>query len=155
VSDATQTDREIVLTRVLDAPRELVWSAWTDPAQIPGWFGPKGFTTTVHEMDLRPGGTWRFTMHGPDGVDYENVAVYDEVTEPERLAYTYGPDEEGHPGFVSTVTFDDEAGKTRITLRTVFESAAERDRQIEEIGAIDGGNQTLDRLERHLARRRS
>ena len=155
MSDPTQTDREIVLTRVLDAPRDLVWSAWTDPAQIPSWFGPEGFTTTVHDMDVRPGGTWRFTMHGPDGVDYVNVAVYEEVTEPERLAYRYGPDEEGHPGFVSTVTFDDEAGKTRITLRTVFESAAERDRQIEEIGAIDGGNQTLDRLERHLAGMRS
>jgi uncharacterized protein YndB with AHSA1/START domain len=151
VTPAAQADREIVITRVLDAPRDAVWAAWTDPAQVPRWFGPQGFTTTVHEMDVRPGGAWRFTMHGPDGVDYENDAVYEEVAEPERLRYRYGPDEEGHPGFVSTITFEDQDGKTRITLRTVFESAAERDRQVEEVRAIEGGNQTLDRLEAHLA----
>ena len=154
MSPGAEADREIVITRVLDAPRDLVWSAWTDPAQVPSWFGPQGFNTTVHEMDVRPGGTWRFTMHGPDGVDYENAAVYEEVVEPERLAYRYGPDDEG-PGFVSTITFEEQDGKTRITLRMVFGSTEERDRQVTEIGAIEGGNQTLDRLEQHLAGRRS
>src|SRR2546430_11151240 len=84
--EATVTsDREILLTRVFDAPRELVFKVWTDPEHVGRWWGPRGFTNTIHEMDVRPGGVWRFTMHGPDGVDYLNRIVFIEVARPERL----------------------------------------------------------------------
>jgi uncharacterized protein YndB with AHSA1/START domain len=153
-SEATATtDREIVVTRVFDAPRELVFQAWTDPEQVVQWWGPRGFTTTNHEMDVRPGGVWRFVMHGPDGTDYANRVDFLEVVAPERLVYEHGPDGESEGlSFRSTVTFDDEGGKTRLTLRLVFGSAEERDRAVE-FGALDGGKQTLKRLAQHLADR--
>lgn len=100
------SDREIVLTRVLDAPRELVFDAWTDRKHIAQWWGPRGFTTTIHEMDVRPGGVWRFMMHGPDGVDYPNRIVFREVVKPERLVYDHGSDDPADPAqFHVTVTF--------------------------------------------------
>jgi uncharacterized protein YndB with AHSA1/START domain len=91
-AETVTSDREITITRVFDAPRELVFEAWTDPEQVVRWFGPNGFTTTVHEMDARPGGIWRFTMHGPDGADYPNRVEFIEVVKPERLVYNHGPD---------------------------------------------------------------
>ena len=83
---ASTADREILLTRIFDAPRELVFNAWTDPKQIVQWWGPRGFTTTTYEMDVKPGGVWRFVMHGPDGRDYENRITFDEVVRPEDVA---------------------------------------------------------------------
>src|SRR5215217_7891459 len=89
---ASAADREIVITRVFDAPREMVFSAFTDPEHIGAWWGPKGFTITTHAMDVRPGGEWRFIMHGPDGVDYPNKISYLEIARPERLVYDDGDD---------------------------------------------------------------
>ncbi len=152
--EATATsDREIVVTRVFEAPRELVFEAWTDPDQVVQWWGPHGFTTTIHEIDVRPGGLWRFVMHGPDGTDYDNKVVFVEVVKPERLVYNHGGGEEtATEQFHVTVTFAEEDGKTRLTLRMVFGSAAERDHMIEQYGALEGANQTLERLAEHLAK---
>jgi uncharacterized protein YndB with AHSA1/START domain len=146
------TDREIVITRVLDAPRELVFKAWTDPQHVVHWWGPKGFTTTIHEMDVRPGGVWRHTMHGPDGTNYPNESVFIEVVKPERIVYSNGGGKKGDPGaqFQATWTFEAQGDKTKLTLRMVFPSAADRDRVVKVYGAIEGANQTLGRLERHL-----
>ncbi len=151
-SDAAAiADRTIVITRVFDAPRELVFKAWIDTAHIGHWFGPDGFTITTHEMDVRPGGVWRFIMHGPDGVDYPNRVVYDEVVEPERLVYDHDDDDGGTQApFHVTVTFAEQAGKTELTMRSLFASAAERERVVEEFGAIEGGKQTLGRLAEYL-----
>src|SRR5712692_4415203 len=152
-SPASDTsDREIVLTRVFDAPRELVWDAWTDPQQVVEWWGPRGFTTTIHEMDVRPGGIWRHTMHGPDGTDYPNKSKFIEVVKPERIVYSHGGGKKGDPGaqFQATWTFEAQGDKTKLTLRMVFPSAADRDRMVKVYGAIEGANQTLGRLERHL-----
>lgn len=103
-------------------------------------------------MDVRPGGIWRFVMHGPDGVDYPNRVVYEEVVKPERLVYMHGSDNEDEPGqFQATVTFAEQGGKTTLTMRMLFQSAAERDKNVE-FGAIEGGNQTLERLAEHLER---
>ena len=103
-------------------------------------------------MDVRPGGVWRFVMHGPDGTGYDNKVVFVEVVRPERLVYDHGPgDESDSPQFHVTVTFEEEGGKTRLTLRLVFASPAERDRAVE-FGALDGGNQTLERLAEHLGK---
>ncbi len=148
---AATTDREIIITRLLSAKRERVFEAWTDPAQLPQWWGPNGFTTTTREIDIRPGGAWRFVMHGRDGVDYPNAIRYVEIEAPERLVYVHGDDSEKIGGeFCVTVTFDAEGDGTRLTMHSLFGSAAERDRVVAEYGAIEGGNQTLARLQAHL-----
>jgi uncharacterized protein YndB with AHSA1/START domain len=145
-------DREIVTTRVFDAPRALVFRMWTDPRHIAQWWGPTGFRTTTYEMEVRPGGVWRFTMHGPDGTDYKNKIIYEEVSNPERLVYRHsGEGDTEDVRFRTTVTFVEENGKTRLTMRAVFESAAERDRVAEKYGAVEGGRQTLERLARYLS----
>ncbi len=146
------SDREIVITRVFDAPRELVWKAWTEPEHVVQWWGPKGFTTTIHEMDVRPGGVWRLTMHGPDGTDYPNKSVFIEVVKPERIVFSHGGAKKGGPPaqFQATWTFEELGDKTRLTMRGLFPSAAARDAVVKEYGAIEGGKQTLERLAEHL-----
>jgi uncharacterized protein YndB with AHSA1/START domain len=154
-SSSTNTaDREIVITRVFDAPRELVFKAWTDPNHVAHWWGPRGFTTTIHEMDVRPGGVWKLVMHGPDGTDYPNKIIFDEVSPPERLVYTNSGGKKGGPSaqFQNTVTFDEQDGKTRLTMRLLFPSTEARELVAKEYGAIEGGNQTLGRLAEYLAK---
>ena len=152
-TETENADREIVMTRVFDAPRELVFEAWTDPEQVRQWWGPRGFTTTIHEMDVRPGGVWRFIMHGPDGTDYDNKIVYSEIVRPERLVYDHGSDKEDDPGqFHVTVTFAKEGDRTRLTMRLLFASTEARDAVIE-FGAVEKGNQTLECLAEHLAKK--
>ena len=146
------TNREIEFPRVFDAPRERMWKAWTDPEQVGNWWGSVGFTTTTRAMDVRPGGVWRFVMHGPDGRDYENRMTFEEVVPPERIVYRHGGGDDVEPvQFRTTVTFEDLGGKTRLTLRGQFPSAAERDRVIREYGADKGLVQTLARLADYLA----
>jgi uncharacterized protein YndB with AHSA1/START domain len=153
MSDASATsEREIVTTRVFDAPPELVWKAWTDPQHVAQWWGPRGFTNTIQEMDVRPGGVWRLVMHGPDGTDYPNKIVYIEVVEPERLVYDHGDDQDNGLLFHVTVSFVAQGGKTQVTMRALFDSVAQRDQVVEEFGAIEGANQTLDRLGEYLAK---
>jgi uncharacterized protein YndB with AHSA1/START domain len=145
--------REIVVSRVFNAPRELVWEAWTNPKHVVNWWGPRGFTTTIEEMDVRPGGVWKHIMHGPDGANYPNKSIFKEVVRPERIVYSHGGGREGGPGasFVATWTFEAlAADKTRVTMRSVFPSAANRDFVVKEFGAIEGGRQTLERLAEHL-----
>jgi uncharacterized protein YndB with AHSA1/START domain len=152
------SDREIVISRILDAPRELVWRAMTDPKLVVHWWGPHGFTTSIEEMDVRPGGVWKHTMIGPDGVQYPNRSVFREVVAPERIVYTHGGHREGGPGvsFESTWTFESEAdGKTKLTMRIVFATAEKRDFIIKEFGAVEGGKQTLERLAEQLKSMRS
>ncbi|MDY3552550.1 SRPBCC family protein [Gemmata sp. JC717] len=144
-------DREIVTVRDIAAPRELVFRAWTDPAHVSNWWGPNGFTTTTEVMDVRPGGTWRFVMHGPDGTDYPNVITYLAVERPAKLVYQHEGEAAEHVEFHTTVTFDDAGGKTRVTLRAVFPTAAARDRAAREYGAVEGGRQTLDRFAARVA----
>lgn len=145
-------DREILLTRVYDAPRELVFDAWTHPEHVARWWGPRGFTITTHEMDVRAGGAWRFIMHGPDGTDYDNEIIYTEVTRPERLIYGHGQ-RDGIAWFNVSATFIEEDGKTRVTMHTVFPTAEARTMAIEQRGAIEGAKQTMERLAEFLAAR--
>jgi uncharacterized protein YndB with AHSA1/START domain len=148
-----ETGREIVLAREFDAPRECVWRALTEPRHVAQWWGPRGFTSTIAEMDLRPGGAWRHVMHGPDGVDYPNHSVFQEVTPPERLVYAHGGRREGGPEatFVATWTLEAVApGRTKVTIRMVFPTVFARDQVVREYGAIEGGRQTLERLGEHL-----
>jgi uncharacterized protein YndB with AHSA1/START domain len=140
-------DRSIVATRVFDAPRELVFDAFTDPEHISNWWGPRGFTTTTYEMDVRPGGIWRHTMHGPDGADYENEIIYVEVARPALIVY----DHISKPLFRSTIGFEDHCGKTRLTMHMLFATAEEREWVARTHGAVEGAQQTLARLAELLA----
>jgi uncharacterized protein YndB with AHSA1/START domain len=141
-------DREITVTRVFSAPRELVFAMWTDPKHLANWFGPRGFTTNTHEMEVRPGGVWRHTMRGPDGTEYPNQIIYREVVKPERLVYSHV----SPPPFQMTVSFVAEGNQTRLTARMLFETAALRDHTIRQFGAEEGLQQTLQRLAEQLAK---
>ncbi len=146
-------DREITTSRVFDATRELVWKVWTDPNHIGNWWGPNGFTNTIETMEVKPGGIWKLIMHGPDGTDYPNRITYIEVVKPERLVYKHGSDLEDHPGdFHVTVTFEEENGKTKLTMLSLFKTSAARDEVVEKYGAIEGMNQTLNRLGDYLTK---
>jgi uncharacterized protein YndB with AHSA1/START domain len=146
-------DREIVLTRLFDAPPTMVWEAWTDPAQVGLWWGPKGFTTTIEVMDVRVGGVWRLVMHGPDGTDYPNQSTFTEVVPYEQLVYRLTGGRRGGPPvqIEKIAIFEEEAGGTRVTMRAVFASPEARDRNVREYGSIEGGKQTLERLAEHLS----
>lgn len=144
-------DREVVITHVYDAPRALVFQAWTDAAHLGRWFGPAGFTCVTHEADIRPGGRWRFDMRGPDGTVYDNRMEFIEVVAPTRLVFDHGADVDDDPGrFRVTVTFDAQAnGKTVVTLRQLHPTAARRQTVID-FGAVELGLQTLGKLAAHL-----
>jgi uncharacterized protein YndB with AHSA1/START domain len=139
--------REIVTTRVFDAPRERVFRAWTDPEHLVRWWGPKGFTSTFQAFDLRPGGVWRFVMHGPDGVDYKNKSVFVEIVRPKRIVFQHV----SGPAFLVTATFAEQAGKTKVTFQMLFETAA----ACEKVKgfAVEANEQNFDRLGAELARK--
>lgn len=139
---------EIIISRVINAPREVVFAAWTDSEHLAHWYGPEGFTITTHSIDVRTGGEWRFTMHGPDGVDYTNLIVYSEIVRPERIVHQHSGDRsDENLHFETTVTFIDLGnGTTELQLRSLFDTARERDDVIEKHGAVEGGKQTLGRL---------
>jgi len=155
----TQSDREIVITRIFNAPRELVFKAWTEAEHIAQWWGPKGFTTRVTEMDLRTDGKWRYVMIDADGTEYPVKGVFREIVPFERIVSTDEFDEGFEKvmnadlprGIVSTAVFEDLAGKTKLTLRIMHESAEER-RKHEEMGVIGGWNSTFDCLDEFLAK---
>ena len=150
--DLVSDPKVMIGSRIVDAPRELVWSVWTDPKHLSQWWGPDGFRTTTSAFDFKVGGVWRFVMHGPDGRDYENRITFDEIVEPERLRYHHGGGDDVEPvQFHTTVTFDDLGGKTRVTLRGEFPSAEERARVIRDYGADKGLTQTLARLGDYVA----
>ncbi len=146
-------DRELVITKLLNAPRELVWEAWTNPKHVVNWWGPDGFTNTIHEMTVKPGGVWRFMMHGPNGMDFPNKIIFNEVVKPEHLTYTHSSEDENDPNvFHTTVTFENQNGKTLLTMRAIFATAEERNRVVNEYGAAEGGIQTINKLEQYLSK---
>ena len=144
-------DRETVLSRVFNAPRDLVFKVWTDREHISRWFGPRGFTTVTHAMDARVGGEWRFDMHAPDGTVFANRIRYLEIVPPERLVYDHGSDRDDDPNqFRVTITFDEQADKkTVVTMRQLHRTREQRNATIG-WGAVELGYQTLDKLGEHL-----
>ncbi len=143
---------EILISRVFAAPRAMVWAAWTDPWQVGQWWGPKGFRSTITEMNQRVGGMWRLVMHGPDGTNYPCEMEFLELVPRERVVYRMRGGKEGAPveHFDTTMTLEDEGAGTRLTIRMVFATAAQRDHNVRTYGAIEGGEQMLDRLENVL-----
>ena len=150
----TSEEQELVLTRVFDAPREVVFKAWTDPKRVARWWGPQGFTNPVCELDARPGGAIRIHMRGPDGTVYPMTGVYQEVVEPERIVFTSAAlDEKGHPMFevLTTVTFAEQGGKTKQILRArVIRRTAQAAPYL--AGMEAGWTQSLERLAESLAK---
>jgi uncharacterized protein YndB with AHSA1/START domain len=141
---------ELRIMRIYDAPVKMVWDAWADPKQAAQWWGPRGFTITTHAKDLRPGGYWHYTMHGPDGTDYENKTIYHEVVKHSRLVYDHGGNDDRPPLFRVTVTFEEHRGGTKMDMTMALptaEAAADTKKFIK--GA--GGNGTWDRLAEYLA----
>ena len=146
-------DREIVVSRLIDEPTALVFNAWIEPKQLEQWWGPNGFTTTVHEMDVVEGGITRLVMHGPDGVDYPNKLVYTNITAAKRLSYMHSDDGDADndaAAFGVTVSFEDDGHHTCVTMLALFKTAAERERVVKEYDALQGANQTLERLDKFL-----
>jgi uncharacterized protein YndB with AHSA1/START domain len=146
VTQPSEADRELVTGRLIDAPRERVFAAFADPERLARWWGPTGFTSTFAEFDLRPGGAWRFVMHGPDGGQYRNESVFVEVSPPARVVF----DHVSSPRFQMTITFADEAGRTRVAWRQRFDSVEECQRIAR--FAVEANQQNLDRLADEVAR---
>lgn len=140
------SDREIRVSRHINAPARRVFRAWTDPLHLGRWFGPDGFSVTTHEFAFGEGGVWAFTMHGPDGTDYPNWIRWEEIVRDRSIRYVQGagPDDPG--SFQTTVTFREEGGGTLITLHSVFGTREQRDLVVERFGALEGAHQTLGRL---------
>ena len=146
---AKNKPNEIYIERIYDAPVKMVWDAWVDPKQVAQWWGPRGFTLTNHSKDVRTGGHWSYTMHGPDGVDYPNSTKYLEVEKHSRMVYDHGANADQPPAFRVTVNFFDFKGKTRMELTMALataEAAKETKRHIKKLG----GNATWDRLGEYL-----
>ncbi len=142
----------ITITRVYDAPLQSVWAAWTIPEEVAQWWGPRGFTLTTHSRDLRTGGHWHYTMHGPDGTDYENTTQYLEVVPMQRMVYDHGGHKDRPPLFRVTALFTERNGRTQLDMSMAF---ATPDVATEMRGFIKkaGGEATWDRLAEYLGKR--
>ena len=149
LAQSATADRVIVITRIISAPRELVFAAFTEVRHLSRWWGPEGFTTTTREFEFRVGGEWDFVMHGPDGTDYQEWISWTEIVPPERIALIHG-ESRGDPNAFETVLTlapDGPGGRqTRIEMRTVFPTKELRDEAVERYHAIEGGQQTLSSL---------
>ncbi|WP_426321108.1 SRPBCC family protein [Pseudoduganella sp. R-43] len=143
---------EIRIIRTYDAPVQAVWDAWTDPAQVAQWWGPRGFTLTTHSKDLRVGGTWRYTMHGPDGTDFPNKTTYHVVEPLHKLVYDHGATDDTPPLFRVTVLFAEVDGRTRMDM-TMALADAEAAAQTRQFIRHANGDSTWDRLAEYLGKR--
>jgi uncharacterized protein YndB with AHSA1/START domain len=144
-------DREIVISRVIGAPRELVFEAFTEVRHLSQWWGPEGFTTTTQAFEFRVGGEWVFVMHGPDGTDYQEWISWTELDPPARLAMLHGESADDPNAFESVITFTPDGSSTGIEMRTVFPTKQLRDEAVEKYHAVEGGQQTLANLAAYVA----
>ncbi len=145
-TQSATADREIVISRVINAPPELVFEAFTEVRHLSQWWGPTGFTTTTRAFEFRVGGEWDFVLHGPDGTDYPEWIRWTEIAPPERIEMLHGEYREDPNAFESILTFAPDGAATRIEMRTVFPTTALRDEAVEKYHAIEGGQQTLGNL---------
>jgi len=146
------SEKEIEVTRLLNAPRELVFEVWTNAKHVDKWWGPAGFTNTTHRIDVRVGGEWVFVMHGPNGRSYDNRVRFIEVVKPERLVYLHDSGIDNDPReFQAFITFEAVGNQTKVTLRSVFKTKEARDFAVREFGALEGAKQHLGNLESYLS----
>ena len=140
-------DREIFISRKLNAPVELVWELWTKPEHIANWWGPNGFTNTIPTMDVVPGGEWNLVMHGPDGKDYQNKCIFKEVVPYKKLVFEHI----SYPWNLTTIDFEDQGEQTFIKWHMLFESAEQFLEVVKAHGAVEGLKQNVERLATYLA----
>jgi len=137
----------LITTKVTDATPEQIWDAWNDPEKVAKWWGPAGFKSTVEELDVREGGKFKVVMHGPDGVDYPNVYVFDKVDKPYQLIYTNeGSKQFGLEPFQSVIDLESINGKTKVTLKMLFPSEEEKQKHVQQFRAVEGSRELLERL---------
>jgi uncharacterized protein YndB with AHSA1/START domain len=141
------SERELIIIRLLNAPRELVWEVWTNPSHIKNWWGPNGFTNTILTMDVQAGGVWDLIMHGPDGTDYKNKSVFKEIIKPEKIVYEHV----STPTFLTTITFEEQGNKTLLTWHMLFESKEQFIQVVKTFKADEGLKQNVAKLETYLA----
>ncbi len=139
-------DREIVIARVINAPPEVVFNAFTEVRHLARWWGPDGFTTTTRSFDFRVGGVWDFVMHGPDATDYQEWITWREIVPPARIALLHGESRDDPNAFESVLTFAPDGAATWIEMHTLFPTKELRDEAVEKYHAIEGGQQTLGNL---------
>ena len=149
--DLATADREVVISRSIGAPREVVFEAFTQVRHLSRWWGPDGFTTTTRSFEFRAGGAWDFVMHGPDGTDYQEWITWTEIVPPERIALVHGESRDDPNAFEPTLAFAPHGTATRIVMRTVFPTKQLRDQAVEQYHAIEGGEQTLGNLAAYVA----
>ena len=149
-AQSATADREIMISRVIRAPRERVFEAFTEVRHLSRWWGPDGFTTTTRAFEFRVGGVWDFVMHGPDGTDYQEWITWTEITRPERIALLHGERRDDPNAFASVLTFAPDGAETRLEMRTIFPTKELRDVAVERYRAIEGGQQTLGNLAAYL-----
>lgn len=150
-AQSATADREVAISRVIDAPRELVFEAFTEVRHLSQWWGPDGFTTTTRAFEFRVGGEWDFVMHGPDGTDYQEWITWTEIAPPERIALLHGESRDDPNAFESVLTFESDGAATLIEMRTLFPTKELRDEAVEKYHAIEGGRQTLSNLAAYVA----
>lgn len=145
-AEPATADREITVSRVVDAPPELVFEAFTEVRHLSRWWGPEGFTTTTRSFEFREGGEWDFVLHGPDGTDYPEWIRWLRIAPPERIELLHGESRDDPDAFESVLTFAPDGAATRLEMRTVFPTRQARDEAAEKYRAIEGGRQTLGKL---------
>jgi uncharacterized protein YndB with AHSA1/START domain len=150
VPEQSTADREIVIARVIAAPPELVFSAFTEVRHLSRWWGPEGFSTTTRAFEFHEGGVWDFVMHGPDGTDYPEWITWTEIVAPERITLLHGESPDDPNAFESILTFAADGAATRLVMRTIFPTSQLRDEAAEKYHAIEGGQQTLANLDSYV-----
>jgi uncharacterized protein YndB with AHSA1/START domain len=141
------SNRELVISRTLNAPVELVWEVWTSPEHIVNWWGPDGFTNTIQKMDMKPGGEWDLIMHGPDGTDYKNKSVFREIIPFKKIVY----DHASGPKFTATIEFTDKGEQTLIRWQMLFLTAEELEQTVKTFKADKGLEQNIGKLNIYLS----
>jgi uncharacterized protein YndB with AHSA1/START domain len=144
-AESNTKDRELLISRTVNAPVALVWEVWTNPEHIAKWWGPNGFTNTISRMDIRPGGEWNLVMHGPDGTDYRNRSIFKEVVVNKKIVF-----EHFAPNFTATIQFEEQGDKTQLTWHMVFDSKEVFMAAVKAHRADEGLKQNLEKLEAYV-----
>ncbi len=143
--ESSTADREISISRLFNAPVQLVWEVWTNPDHIKNWWGPNGFTNTIHLMDIKKGGAWNLTMHGPDGRDYKNESVFQEIIPLKKIVFQHKS-----PNFIATIEFEAQGDKTFINWHMLFETKEQFIQVVKTFKADEGLKQNVEKLNYYL-----
>jgi uncharacterized protein YndB with AHSA1/START domain len=148
VEKSNTADRELNISRLLNAPVELVWEVWTNPGHIKNWWGPNGFTSTITKMEVEPGGEWNLVMHGPDGTDYKNKSIFREIIKHKKIVYEHI----SAPKFLATINFENRGSTTFINWHMLFETREQFIQVVKTFKADEGLKQNIEKLGEYLSK---